>query len=507
MSKDLGDFQTPPALVNEILKSLESINEVWTRVFEPTCGEGNFIKGLLELASPPREIQGVEIQQDYLKKAQKIVTMSSCTRITLKGRNIFDLDLRKELQWKEKGPLLIIGNPPWVTNSQQGVLNSENLPNKTNLKKLSGLEALTGESNFDIAEYIWLKLIQEFASEEPTIALLCKTSVARNVLKFASDTSIPISSAWIKKIDAKKWFHAAVDACLFYVKIGSGNPRYEMAVYPDLVSTQSDFMIGMTGKRMIADVKAYNRLSFIDGSSTVTWRQGIKHDSASVVELTYDVNGDLRNKLNEIVTVEPSYIYPLLKSSDLFNGVKSQRAVIVPQRQFGEDTYHLEKKAPKLWNYLTTHIHFFNQRKSAIYDNQPPFAFFGIGEYSFAPYKVSISGLHKSPRFRAVAPMNGRPVMFDDTCYILPCYSAKEAAFLASLLNDPECLNFIKSIIFLDSKRPVTKKLLQRINLTALLSYIDRKILLSRINIELENLGCDEDQQELVWPSSLNQLL
>ncbi len=506
MSKDLGDFQTPPALVNEILKSLEPI-EVWTRVFEPTCGEGNFIKGLLGRASPPREIQGIEIQQSYLNKVQSTVALSSSTQITLKCGNIFDLNLRKELQWKEKGPLLIIGNPPWVTNSQQGVLNSENLPNKINLKKLSGLEALTGESNFDIAEYIWLKLIQELASEEPTIALLCKTSVARNVLKFASDTSIPISSAWIKKIDAKKWFHAAVDACLFHIKVGSGNPRYEMTVYPDLVSTQSDFIIGMTGKRMIADVKAYNRLSFIDGSSTVTWRQGIKHDAASVVELTYDANGDLRNKLDEVVTVESDYIYPLLKSSDLFNGVKSQRAVIVPQRQFGEDTSHLEKKAPRLWEYLTSHIHFFHQRKSSIYDHQPPFTFFGIGEYSFASYKVSVSGLHKSPRFRAVAPVNGRPVMFDDTCYILPCYSAKEAAFFASLLNDPECLNFIRAIIFLDSKRPVTKKLLQRINLAALLNYVDQELFLSRIKIELKNLGCEEEQQEFVWPLSLKQLL
>src|SRR5438105_329350 len=93
--------------------------------------------------------------------------------------------------WHPTGPLLVVGNPPWVTNAELGTLGSNNLPHKKNLKGLRGIEARTGGSNFDIAEYIWLKLIQELASEQPTIALLCKASVARNVLQFAFDTKLP----------------------------------------------------------------------------------------------------------------------------------------------------------------------------------------------------------------------------------------------------------------------------------------------------------------------------
>ena len=40
-------------------------------------------------------------------------------------------------------------------------------------------------SNFDVAEAVWLKLARELAAEAPTIALLCKTSVARGILQFA----------------------------------------------------------------------------------------------------------------------------------------------------------------------------------------------------------------------------------------------------------------------------------------------------------------------------------
>src|SRR6266568_9677321 len=127
--------------------------------------------------------------------------------------------------------------------------------------------------------------------------------------------------------------------------------------------------------------------------------------------------------------------------------------------------------------------------------------FLGIGDYSFAPYKVAISGLHKIPRFRAIGPVNRRPVMVDDTCYIIPCYTAQQAAFLASLFNDPMCLDFINSMIFSGAKRPITKKLLQRINLRSLYNLVERQLLVLRAKTELERLGVVLGQQEMDLPS------
>jgi len=66
MSGDLGDFQTPPALVDAVLLCLMKMNQHWTRVLEPTCGRGNFIKGVLGLKTPPREIWGIELQSHYI---------------------------------------------------------------------------------------------------------------------------------------------------------------------------------------------------------------------------------------------------------------------------------------------------------------------------------------------------------------------------------------------------------------------------------------------------------
>lgn len=503
MNKELGDFQTPPSLVNAVLACLYQTGKVWTRVVEPTCGQGNFIEGLLQLANPPSEIQAIELQDMYVKSAQKIAEQSP-TCVVIKEANLFDLDLHKDLQWRETGPLLVIGNPPWVTNSELGTLASTNLPIKKNIKGLRGIEARTGKSNFDIAEYIWLKIMQELALEHPTIALLCKTSVARNVLQFAFDANLPITQASIHMIDAKKWFGAAVEACLFRVELGqSGEQLYEAAVYPDLCAVEPAFTTGIVGKQLVADVQVYKRTAAADGVCPITWRQGLKHDAASIMELIYHTSDKLSNKLGEHVIVEPDYLYPLLKSSDMFHGVTNTppRAVIVTQKRLGEDTCLLRQVAPQLWSYLTAHTDIFERRKSSIYENQSPFAIFGIGDYSFSPYKVGISGFHKTPRFRAIGPVNGRPVMLDDTCYFIPCYTPMQAAFLTSLLNDPVCLQLINSIVFLDAKRPITKKLLQRIDLKSLFQLIERQSFISRANGELARLRARLDQQEVVWPS------
>lgn len=498
MDREFGDFQTPLLLVDAVLKCLRSSGKGWSRVIEPTCGRGNFIEGLLKLAQPPGEIQGIEIQVAHANLACKVAKQSVKTRVVIQRANLFDLHLQRDVQWSGNGPLLVLGNPPWVTNAELGSLESNNLPAKTNVKGLQGLEARLGKSNFDIAEYIWLKLIRELASERPTIALLCKTSVARNVLQFAFESGLPIRNASIRKIDAKKWFGAAVDACLFCVEVGTGEPCYTATLYDDLFTDKPVSSMGMVGKQLVGDMQAYQQVAPIDGISPVTWRQGLKHDAASVMELSYDNHGNLHNKSGKILVVEPDYIYPLLKSSDLFNDVDMHphRAIIVPQTRLGENTLALQQTAPCLWSYLTAHIDIFSRRKSSIYQGQPPFTIFGIGEYSFAPYKVGISGLHKTPRFRAIGPIDGLPVMLDDTCYFIACNSAEQAAFLTALLNDPLCLELIQSIAFLDAKRPITKKLLQRIDLRVLYNKVDRHAHLLRFKSEVECLGFEGDLQK-----------
>ena len=503
MSRDLGDFQTPLPLVKEVLKYLTSLNKVWTRVLEPTCGQGNFIKGLLDANMCLKEIQGIELQERYVKKASVIASTKEPVSVAIRQANIFDVDLGTDLRWKDGGGLLVIGNPPWVTNSELSTLQSSNLPIKTNFKKLAGFDAMTGSSNFDIAECIILKLIRELSSAQPTIAMLCKTLVARNVLQFAADINLPISGACIRKIDSKEHFGAMVDACLFCMDVGLENRCYQAGVYSDLDAVEPGSVMGVVRGKLVSNIGISENIALLDGMCPLVWRQGVKHDAASVVELTYNSSGQLFNKQGELVDVEQEYIYPLLKSSDLGGKEKerSRKAVIVTQHRIGEDTLAIRDNAPKLWKYLIKYQEVFKKRKSSIYEGHPPFSMFGVGDYSFAPYKVAVSGMYKTFRFSVVGPVNDRPVIFDDTCYFIPCASAKQASFVLSLLNDQLCHDFLQSIVFWDAKRPITKKLLQRVNLEALLDQVDKQALLMRTSSVLKKW---ENTLDDFWPDDLS---
>jgi hypothetical protein len=504
--REFGDFQTPPDLADAVLRAIGAGRGRWTRAIEPTCGGGSFIAALLRLPAPPREIRGIEIQPAHAEAARRVAAAAPAgVSAEIIEADIFRLDLARSLRWSSGGPLLVLGNPPWVTSAELGALGSSNLPPKSNLKGLRGIDALTGESNFDLAESVWLKLIRELAGETATIALLSKVSVARNVLAFCARESIPVEEAAIRRIDARRWFGAAVDACLFSVEMRPGAGRYEAAVYPDLEAERSGSRMGFAGGEPVEDLEAHGRARFADGRCPFEWRQGLKHDAAAIFELAGD-GVRLRNGFGEEVDVEAHRLFPLLKCTDLHRQERPfpRRWVIVPQWRIGEDTARLEAEAPRLWRYLLRHRDRLDARRSSIYRGHPPFSVFGVGEYTFASWKVAVSGLHLGPRFRPIGPAGGRPVILDDTCYFIPAGSARRAALIAALLEAPATRDLIAALSPRGAKRPVTKKLLRRIDLRAILERGDPARILETAEAHLPAL---EDEADGGWPQRLEDLL
>lgn len=465
MRRDLGDYQTPPGLVAAVLDRLEALGIPHARVLEPTCGRGHFVAGLLGRPGPPAEVRGFEIQDEHLEIARAISGGGSI--VDLESADVFAVDLATRPRWESTGPLLVIGNPPWVTSAALGRLGSDNRPARARIDGLSGLDARTGRSNFDLAEAVWHKLLKELAEPDATIALLCKVATARNVLRWASRTARPIASASIHRVDARRWFDASVDACLFVVRLGPV-ASYQAEVYPGLGAEVPEATIGVVDDLLVADLDSFRRASVAFGRYPRAWRQGVKHDAAAVMELI-ERNGGWINGRGETVDVEPEHVYPLAKGADLARPLpRPSRGVVVTQHRLGEDTTSLLDRAPRLWAYLKAHADALAARRSKVYEGRQPFAMFGVGDYSFAPHKVAVSGLHKTPRFRAIGPVGGRPVLLDDTSYFLPCDDAHEADRLAARLNGPVARSLLASLCFADAKRPVTKAILQRIDLDRL---------------------------------------
>ena len=156
--------------------------------------------------------------------------------------------------------------------------------------------------------------------------------------------------------------------------------------------------------KFVNSISDYEKASIIDGESIFVWRSGVKHDCSKVMEFER-VNGHFKNALGEEIELENNLTYGLLKSSDLKEDKTNsfRKLTIITQKKIGQETKYIKDKYPLTYNYLTSHKEYFDKRKSSIYKDKPNFSIFGVGDYSFTPYKVAISGLYKSTHFTLVS--------------------------------------------------------------------------------------------------------
>lgn len=508
---EYGDFQTNSDLANKVTLHLASKNISPEVVIEPTCGKGNFIIASLRNFKNIKNVFGVEIYKPYVWETKfNIVDFllsnpnSNKPEISIVHCNVFDFDFKAIAKKHSTNDILVIGNPPWVTNSKLGSLNSTNLPKKTNFKNHSGLDAMTGKGNFDIAEFITLTMIETFQNMKGNLLLLVKNSVIKNIVFDQNKNRYKISNIEKHCIDSKKEFNVSVEAALFYCKLNS-LPTFDCTEFDFYNNQKSQLKFGWLNDKFVSKIDTYIHTKEIDGECPFVWRQGLKHDCSTVMELD-KVNGHYVNGLNEEVKLEDDLVYGILKSSDLKNTVINQtrKFTIVTQKKVGQETKYIKTKYPKTYQYLTQHQANFDARKSSIYNNKPLFSIFGIGDYSFKPFKVAISGLYKTFHFTLILPQDNKPVMLDDTCYLIGFDKIEFAVYALILLNSDTTVQFLQSVTFPDAKRTFTKDVLMRIDLLELAKQIDKADLQTELEILNEkyqfNLTLD------LWDNFINEM-
>lgn len=479
-----GDWQTPVSLAEKICDIHLSKFGSPDIGIEPTCGLGAFVLSALRKFQNIKEFHAIEINRQYASELKLKILLNALSSpskshpdIYIYNTDFFEFDFipiiekSKRMGWN----MAVIGNPPWVTNSTQGKNNSKNIPFKSNIFKFKGIDAITGKSNFDISEYITLQLLQLSQTINGGISFLLKNSVIRNILIKQRAEELHIGNIEQRLIDASSEFDVSVDASCFFAQFDCS---------PSLICNVLDFysdtriqQYGWVNDSFVSDTKSYNDVSKYDGKSSYIWRSGIKHDCASILELTLS-DGIYTNGLGEIVKIEDDLIYPLLKSSDINNYKENhfRKFIIVPQRKAGSDTSGLKYSHPLTFSYLTKYENIFSGRKSSIYKGKDKFSIFGVGDYSFKPYKIVVSSLYKAIKFTLVSQSGGKPVMIDDTCYQLDFDNLEEAKCILEALNSAEICSLLQSLVFKDAKRIVTKNILMRLDLMQLCKDKEIKI-------------------------------
>lgn len=493
--REYGDFQTNPALS---IKSVDYIKkhsnfDSFEFILEPTCGKGSFIIASLRTVSNIKKIVGIEIYEPYIWETKfKILELFlknlnlSKPSIEIIHDNVFDFDFEGLSNETKHLKTLVVGNPPWVTNSELSSIDSKNLPKKSNFKKHSGYDAITGKGNFDIGESISLLMLKHFSSHEGCFGFLVKNSVIKTLIFDQKNNKFPIGEIKKLTIDAKKEFNVSVDACLFFSEF---NKQPELVCNDiDFYSLKENRVFGWVGNNFVNSVIDYKQANDIDGKCQFKWRQGIKHDCSKVMEIEKH-NGHYINGLNQEFVIESGLVYGLLKSSDLKHTETNcyRKLTIITQKKIGQDTSYIKHEYPQTFEYLDKHRDFFNKRKSSIYKGKPSFSIFGVGDYSFMPYKVAISGMYKRTQFTLISPKDGKPLMLDDTCYFIGFKEKRFAKIALYLLNHHHTQQFLKAIIFPDSKRSVTKEVLMRIDLVKLYNLFNYSSVASNLDVSLKD--------------------
>ena len=475
---EFGDFQTPDALAVQVCKHLHALGLRPDVIIEPTCGVGAFVLAAAHAFNDARELLGYEVNESYLDTLRVRLSADPCaSRVRLEHADFFATD------WKEHtkalpGRLMIVGNFPWVTSATQGAIGGKNLPEKSNFLGFNGFDAISGKANFDISEWMLLDVLRWLSPRGGDVAMLVKTAVARKVLAHAERRREPVTDAQIVEIDAKKHFGASVDACLLVIRLDpKAAPSYDYSVFSSLEDRQGR-KVGHRQGLTVSDLDAFESCSFLVGQSPQKWRSGVKHDTSAVMEFTRCSTG-YENGLGEIVQLEDTYLFPLMKGSDIGSNKEwRSKFVLVTHRTVGAATSPIKELAPKTWAYLEAHAEQLDARASTIYAKNPRFSIFGVGDYAFRPWRIAICGLYKALRFRLVAPIEGRPVMFDDTVYYLSFDTEGEARQTLAALESEQAMGLLASLIFWDEKRPIKTGILNVLDWSRLHAGAPRQVAL-----------------------------
>ena len=199
MRRDLGDFQTPPELVAAVLESLGPIGRRWPRVLEPTCGRGHFIAGLLGTRFHPARSRPSRSRTPTAsaRATSAVDATGRGVHVRIHQADLFDLDLRQRPELARDRPAAGRRQPTLGHQCRAGPARaSVQPPDASNSRACDGFAALHRRFEFRRRRGRLAQAHRRAGrSERATIALLCKTSVARRILQRAHRQRLPIANA------------------------------------------------------------------------------------------------------------------------------------------------------------------------------------------------------------------------------------------------------------------------------------------------------------------------
>ncbi|MFB6143262.1 MAG: N-6 DNA methylase [Halorientalis sp.] len=472
----LGEYYTPRAIADLTVEAVDPDPEA--TVLDPGCGAGAFLVATLDYrrASLPKEPQervrvatdrvvGLDLNPVAVKAAKLAYGCALFDALTGVDRVELPVFLTDAVGISHDGDIrfrdgvrhlradALVGNPPWVPWERvpEGRKEAwrERHVEDLGLQPHGGAAARLGHSNDDIAvPYAWT-CIHRYLRQGGRAGFVLKRDPMRGpsgaVLRRLAVGERSLSLERVHDLAALDPFDVGANAAVYAFQadaeatfpvdatVWSGTAAYDSgeAFQASATATEAELVPLEPDDPTTAWVPAdADRAALGDCAHEI--RHGLKDDASAVFGLD---RGDLDR-------VDDALVYPTIASRHVRPwGLDGHDLRLVPQRKAGEDNESwLRERYPDTHAYLADHRATLADRSSAWLDDGPFYTVFGLGEYTWAPYKLVWCRLGFSPAFAVVSTrtdpdLGERLVVPRDHYLFVPAWDRETAHFLCALCN------------------------------------------------------------------------
>lgn len=538
---DLGEFFTPDWLAEKTLALAGFNGEVDKTVFDPGCGSGSFLlaaaaKKIANGASWPALLQsvcGCDLNPLSVLSARLnfLVLLSKHFTLPLPGVElpVWHYDSIFQTPRGNTTPAVLpqnlatgcdylVGNPPWISwnalpPAYRRRLESELLPQYV-LFDFHGQAARLGHSNDDYLSTFTLITVQRYLRQSGLCSFLIKQPLLMNVsgktFRHFSirhrDEIIPLRVVKVADLRDLDPFAIANETAILVLEKGAptiypvdyevwsrNNGHIEIKIERAQPANAED-----RSSPWIIVNDDWAATKFMEGENPYEIRHGLKHDVAEVliVDLIERSKATLRVRRREdaaaeIHDLEPDWVYPFLQPRHLQPwGNDGCAYFVLPQHKAGEDNeVELRDNFPLTYAFLKRFAARFAERRSRVFLHKPFYGLFGLGRYTFAPYKVCWVGLGFQPNFMVAEEIHNealgnKSMIPDGTIYYMPFADHDTAHFVCALLNSNLVRTFLSARSG-KSKRGLSKKVMAQLALPPFNRADTRHVLLAQASLKL----------------------
>jgi len=512
----LGEYYTPRGVADLAVQTLDVADFESDAFLDPGCGSGVFLSACIDAKRAALSdrldaeslvevitstVFGIDLNPVAVKSAKLSYLLSLFSLLNESGVEEVELPvfltdslgLTREDTIQYRGEPLdltvdhLVGNPPWIT---WGTLPEatrkawrERYVDELDLLAHDGIESRLGHGNDDISVPFVLVCIHRYLGEGGDASFVLKRGVTKgpagrlfrrqrvgsrsvavrhvhdfNGLRpFGNDVAVN-SAIYTLRADADPEFPIETDSWT----AGDTTPRFSsVAVMEETLNREQTGIVPVDNSDPASSWLRSDTESRALGACDHEIRHGVKDDAKAV----YSIEASQLDKL------EHDHVYPYLRSKHVVKyGLFGHDRHLVPLQKANQDNEReLRANCPETYEYLDSNRAALEDRSSSWLDNGPFYNLFGLGEYTWSPYKVVWCRLGFKPHFAVVSTVDDeilgeKTVVPGDHCMFISTEDRYEAHFLCALLNSLPYQQSLKALAS-EGKSSLSKTVVSRLTL------------------------------------------